>query len=82
MKIELENGNTIETIEPNISSSRGMRAKLWEFLNAQYERKLTEDEEKIIESFTVKPTDTDDFKKEYDCIWVTSSEKEGDKNES
>lgn len=81
MKIELENGSTIETINSK-DTIRSRRAKLWELLNAQYERKLTEDEEKVIESFTAKPTDTEALKKEYDCIWISSSEKNGDNNES
>lgn len=81
MKIELENGSAIETIDSK-DSIRSRRAKLWELLNAQYERKLTEDEEKVIELFMAKPIDTESFKKEYDCICVSSSEEEGNKNES
>ena len=70
MKIELENGNTIETIESAESPIRGRRARLYDLLNAQYERELTEDEKKVIESFTVK--DPPDYKQEYYCVWCSS----------
>lgn len=72
MKIELENGNTIETIDSK-DTLRSRRAKLWELLNAQYERKLTEEEEKVIESFMVDIKDPEAFKREYTCIWCSSS---------
>lgn len=70
MKIELENGSTIETLGSENTPIRSRRARLYELLNAQYERELTEDEKKVIESFTVK--DPPDFKKEYNCVWCSS----------
>ena len=73
MKIELENGNTIETIDSQ-NTSRSRRAKLWELLNDQYVRKLTEEEEKVVESFMVDIKEPEAFKREYTCIWCSSSE--------
>lgn len=63
MKIELENGSTIETRESENAPIRSRRARLYDLLNAQYERELTEDEMKVIESFMVK--DPPNFKQEY-----------------
>lgn len=70
MKIELENGSTIETLESKYTPIRGRRARLFDLLNAQHERELTEDEKKVIESFMVK--DPPDFKQEYSCVWCSS----------
>lgn len=42
-------------------------------LNTQYEREITGDEKKVIESFMVN--DLPDFKKEYDYIWCSSKKK-------
>jgi len=75
VKIELENGSTIETLGSENTPIRGRRASLFDLLNAQYERELTEDEKKVIESFTVK--NLPDFRQEYNCIWC-SSRKEND----
>lgn len=71
-KIELENGNSIEALESDNKPIRGRRAKLYNLLNAQYGHELTEDEGKVIESFTVKNPPS--FDKEYDCIWCSSKE--------
>lgn len=70
MKIELENGSAIETLDSEDKPIRGRRAKLYDLLNAQYGRELTEDERKVIESFTAKNPPS--FDKEYDCIWCSS----------
>jgi len=70
VKIELENGSTIETLESEYTPIRGRRARLYDLLNAQYERELTEDEKKVIELFMVK--DPPDFKQEYSCVWCSS----------
>lgn len=70
MKIKLENGSTIETRESENAPIRSRRARLYDLLNAQYERELTEDENKVIESFMVK--DPPDFKQEYSCVWCSS----------
>lgn len=70
MRIELENGSTIEALESKDAPIRSRRARLYDLLNAQYERELTEDDMKVIESFMVK-----DFKQEYNCIWCSSKEK-------
>ncbi len=72
--IELENGSTIETLESEDKPIRGKRARLYDLLNAQHERELTECEKKVIESFMVK--DLPDFKREYDCIWCSSRKEE------
>ena len=72
MKIELENGSSIETLESENAPIRSSRARLYDLLNAQYERELTEDEGKVIESFTAKNPPS--FDKEYDCIWCSSKE--------
>lgn len=63
MKIKLENENTIETRESENVPTRSRRARLYNLLNTQYEREITGDEKKVIESFMVK--DPPDFKKEY-----------------
>jgi len=70
MRIELENGSTIEALESKDAPIRSRRARLYDLLNAQYERELTEDEHKVIESFMVK--DPPDFKQEYNCVWCSS----------
>lgn len=69
MKIELENGSTIETRKSKDAPIRRRRARLYDLLNAQCERELTEDEKKVIESFMVK--DPPDFKKEYGRNTIT-----------
>lgn len=51
MKIELENGNVIETIETKDAPVRGRRAKMCELFDVKGGRELTEEEEKVIEQF-------------------------------
>lgn len=70
MKIELENRSTIETRESENSPIRSRRARLYDLLNAQYEREFIVDEKKVIESFMVK--DPPDFKQEFNCVWCSS----------
>ena len=66
IKIELENGSSIEAMKSDNKPIRGRRAKLYDLLNFQYGHDLTEYEQKVIESFTVKNPPS--FDKEYDCI--------------
>lgn len=68
--IELENGNTIEALDSENVPIRSRRARLYDSINAQYERELSVDEMKVIESFMVK--EPPDFKREYICIWCSS----------
>ena len=70
VKLELENGNTIENLGSEDKPIRGKRARLYDLLNAQYGHELTEDEKKVIDSFMVK--DPPDFKQEYNYVWCSS----------
>ncbi len=72
MKIKLKNGSTIETLDSEDKPIRGGRARLYDLLNFQYGYELTEDEERVVESFTVKSPPS--FDKEYNCIWCSSKE--------
>lgn len=73
---------TIEYLESETAPIRSQRAKPWGLSNTQLDRRLTEEEERVIESFVAIPLETVVFKEEYDCVWVSSGEKERDENES
>lgn len=71
MKIELENGSTIETLESEYTPIRGRRANInpWSY---NFESPGISDEElnEVLEPFMAK--DLPNFKREYDCIWCSS----------
>lgn len=54
MKIELENGNVVETIETEDSPVRGRRARMCELFDVKGGRDLTEEEEKVVEQFVLE----------------------------
>ena len=71
VKIELENGSTIETLNSEDKPIRGKRANInpWRY---DFERPGISDEEldEVLEPFLAK--DSPGFKREYDCIWCSS----------
>lgn len=79
MKIELENGSTIETLDSEDKPIRGKQANISPCLY-DFESPGISDEEldEVLEPFLVK--DSPDFKREYYCI-LCSSRKENNKGD-
>lgn len=75
MKIELENGSTIETINSEDKPIRGKRANINPWLYNFESPRISDDElDEVLGSFLAK--DLPDFKREYDCIWCSSRKEE------
>nr|WP_155857710.1 hypothetical protein [Clostridium sp. 12(A)] len=79
MKIELENGSPIETLNSEDKPIRGKRAKISPWLYDFESHGISDEKlDEVLESFMVK--DSPDFKREYDCIWCSSRKENSDEN--
>lgn len=79
MKSELENGNTIETLESKDEPIRGKRANINPWIYDFESPEISDEElDEVLKPFMVE--NPPNFKREYDCIRCLSRKENSDEN--